>query len=124
MQLGPVVRSPVAAAAGLGESMLERLISYYQALPEGIAARALCTLLVRNYRSHELLLKLPSNLFYGSALQACAPQDKLLAPAWSVLGTASAPLSGCCCCCWLLCMTKTIACATSTLCSLQKFLKA
>lgn len=86
-QLGPVIRSPVAAVAGLEESMLERLIDYYQALPERLPARYMCTLLVRNYRSHERLLKLPSDLFYGSALQAAADQKATRAPPWSVLGT-------------------------------------
>jgi hypothetical protein len=90
-QLGPVVRSAAAAAAGLGESMLERLIGYYQALPAAVPARALCTLLVRSYRGHERLLALPSSLFYGSALRACADPAATAAPPWSLLGTARAP---------------------------------
>jgi hypothetical protein len=98
-QLGPVVHSPVAAVAGLEESMLERLIDYYQALPEILPVRSMCTLLVRNYRSHERLLKLPSDLFYGSALHAAADQEGTRAPPWSVLGTARAFL----CCDFILC---------------------
>jgi superfamily I DNA and/or RNA helicase len=89
-QLGPVIRSPVAAEAGLGESMLERLVGYYEALPTGLSAAAMMVLLVRNYRSHANLLRLPSDLFYGSALQAAADQQATAPPAWSVLGTARA----------------------------------
>ena len=89
-QLGPVIRSQVAAAAGLGESMLERLINYYHALPRAAPARVMCTLLVRNYRSHVQLLRLPSDLFYGSALVAAADQATTQPPAWSLLDTARA----------------------------------
>ena len=89
-QLGPVVRSPIAATGGLGESMLERLIDYYQGLPEAAPGRALCTVLVQNYRSHERLLRLPSDLFYGSALVAAAAKELTRAPPWTVLGTARA----------------------------------
>jgi helicase MOV-10 len=89
-QLGPVVRSPVAAEAGFGESMLSRLVSYYDSLPPGISATAMMVLLVRNYRCHANLLRLPSNLFYGSALLPAANQQDTVPPPWSVLGTARA----------------------------------
>eukprot|EP00892_Ulva_mutabilis_P007975 jgi/Ulvmu1/554/UM001_0562.1 len=85
-QLGAQLRSPVATAGGLAESLLERLIAYYRGLPSSDAARGvLCTVLVCNYRSHEHLLRLPSRMFYGSALRACAPDAETVLPAWSLL---------------------------------------
>lgn len=85
-QLGPLLRSPLAANAGLGESLLERLITHYRAIPEGTPAReVMCTVLVRNYRSHQRLLWLPSHLFYGDALLACADSAQTQLPQWSQL---------------------------------------
>lgn len=85
-QLGPVLRSHLAANAGLGQSLLEMLIAYYRALPQYEPARdVMCTVLVRNYRSHERLLWLPSHLFYGDALIACADQKQTMLPNWSAL---------------------------------------
>ena len=40
--------------------------------------------LVRNYRSHETLLRLPNSLFYNHTLLAAADQSLLLPPAWAV----------------------------------------
>lgn len=42
-------------------------------------------MLVRNYRSHQRLLELPSRMFYDSSLLACAPADAVKAPAWEQL---------------------------------------
>lgn len=85
-QLGPLLRSPLAANAGLGDSLLERLITYYRAIPQGEPARdVMCTVLVRNYRSHQRLLWLPSHLFYGDALLACADSAQTRLPQWSQL---------------------------------------
>ena len=42
-------------------------------------------MLVRNYRSHERLLELPSRMFYSSALVAAASPDSVLPPAWDLL---------------------------------------
>lgn len=95
-QLGAQMRSPVAAAGGLSESLLERLIAYYRGLPTSDPARdILCTVLVCNYRSHAHLLRLPSRMFYGSALVACAPEAETRLPTWSLLpkGDGAAPLS-------------------------------
>jgi superfamily I DNA and/or RNA helicase len=90
-QLGPVIHSGVAKEAGLGVSLLERLTSMapYAAVVDaktssssssGVgasrgSAEGLIVKLVKNYRSHEKLLQLPSQLFYQGELQACATPD-------------------------------------------------
>lgn len=89
-QLGAQMRSPVATAGGLAESLLERLIAFYRGLPADDPARdVLCTVLVCNYRSHERLLQLPSRMFYGDALRACAPEAQTALPTWSLLANSS-----------------------------------
>ena len=75
-QLGPTVRCAEAKAAGLGLSMMERLL----ALPAYKEAGAFdeahpVVVLRRNYRAHEALLALPSRLFYNDALIAAAPRS-------------------------------------------------
>jgi putative helicase MOV10L1 len=96
-QLGPVIHSRLARESGLSVSLLERLASsmpYATAdittSSGGSSSRSRCSSsshgglivkLVRNYRSHPSLLKLPSAMFYGGELQARAdPQitDSLL----------------------------------------------
>jgi hypothetical protein len=91
MQLGPLVRSPLALAHGLGVSLLERIMQIYscadQSLDESdrsgaaagrvVTASAHMCMLVKNYRSHPYLLQLPSRLFYGGRLEACARADVL-----------------------------------------------
>eukprot|EP00775_Hariotina_reticulata_P012972 gene12972-13101_t len=81
-QLGPVIHSKLAKDGGLSLSLLERLAT---SMPYAAAdttatvgsggtspATGLIMKLVRNYRSHPCLLKLPSQMFYGGELQACA----------------------------------------------------
>ena len=75
-QLGPVLRSGLAAAMGLGTSLLERLMR----APEGPHAHeagrgwpgglhpAFAVQLTRNYRSHPAILAVPNALFYESSL--------------------------------------------------------
>ncbi|EDQ84701.1 uncharacterized protein MONBRDRAFT_12543 [Monosiga brevicollis MX1] len=100
-QLGPIIRSSVAVKHGLGESMLERLMSqapYARQLdaPTGTAPtfnRAYVTKLIKNYRSHPKLLAVPSRLFYDDELEACADVDErnsLLT--WDQLPNAKVPL--------------------------------
>jgi putative helicase MOV10L1 len=120
-QLGPVLRSATAAAAGLGVSLLDSWIQFWHtACPELAAAQLrkhqqqqqqpgsrqpvhdaecaaaaaaeaagrvmLCYgMLSDNYRSHVRLLDLPSRLFYGGALRACAPPAAVAPPRWSEL---------------------------------------
>ncbi|XP_072290514.1 RNA helicase Mov10l1 [Eucyclogobius newberryi] len=75
-QLGPIVKSKVAAAFGLGVSLLERLMvnPLYSRHDWGYNPR-LVTKLVYNYRSHEALLTLPSRLFYDGELRVKAPRS-------------------------------------------------
>uniref|UniRef100_A0A8C4HGL1 RNA helicase n=1 Tax=Dicentrarchus labrax TaxID=13489 RepID=A0A8C4HGL1_DICLA len=74
-QLGPVVKSRLAAAFGLGVSLLERLMTnpLYSRQDWGYNPR-LVTKLIYNYRSHEALLTLPSKLFYQGELSFKAPR--------------------------------------------------
>jgi hypothetical protein len=88
-QLGPVLRSALAARCGLGTSFLERLTD---ATPGGPHARAALndgdpalvdgfhpaytTLLTDNYRSHPALIAVSSAAFYNNALVACADEEQ------------------------------------------------
>ncbi|XP_034735557.1 RNA helicase Mov10l1 [Etheostoma cragini] len=74
-QLGPIVKSKLAAAFGLGVSLLERLMAnqLYSRHDWGYNPN-LVTKLIYNYRSHEALLTLPSKLFYKSELCFKAPR--------------------------------------------------
>ena len=73
-QLGPITTSKVCEAYGFGISLLERL-SQRQVYSKDPKSRAyppdLVTKLVRNYRSHPSLLKLPNELYYDGELQNC-----------------------------------------------------
>ncbi|XP_031722662.1 RNA helicase Mov10l1 [Anarrhichthys ocellatus] len=68
-QLGPLVKSKLATAFGLGVSLLERLMAnpLYSRHDWGYNPK-LVTKLIYNYRSHEALLTLPSKLFYKNEL--------------------------------------------------------
>ncbi|KAI8503659.1 hypothetical protein Bbelb_186300 [Branchiostoma belcheri] len=75
MQLGPVLQSHLAKDLGLGQSLLERLMTRAPYLRDnnkfsqhGAYNPLLVTKLVCNYRSHPALLKLPSELFYHGDL--------------------------------------------------------
>ncbi|XP_078098141.1 putative helicase MOV-10 isoform X2 [Mustelus asterias] len=71
-QLGPVLRSPIAIRHGLDLSLLERLMNgntLYQKNPDsGSYHQHFVTKLLRNYRSHPTLLKIPNELFYDNEL--------------------------------------------------------
>ncbi|XP_046881375.1 putative helicase mov-10-B.1 isoform X1 [Hypomesus transpacificus] len=77
-QLGPILRSPLALQHGLGLSLLERLMkhnSLYQKTGElGHYNSRFVTKLLRNYRSHPAILKIPNQLFYDNELQVFADQ--------------------------------------------------
>uniref|UniRef100_A0A8C5D6Z8 RNA helicase n=2 Tax=Gouania willdenowi TaxID=441366 RepID=A0A8C5D6Z8_GOUWI len=75
-QLGPIVKSKLAAAFGLGLSFLERLMAttLYSRQKWGYNSK-LVTKLIFNYRSHEALLSLPSKLFYHDELCFQASKD-------------------------------------------------
>lgn len=61
MQMGPVIYSKEAEGFGLGKSYLERLFDFEPYYTEN---ENFVTKLVRNYRCHQAILKLPSELFY------------------------------------------------------------
>ncbi|XP_072386065.1 putative helicase mov-10-B.1 [Diabrotica undecimpunctata] len=71
-QLGPLVHSGIAEYCGYGKSMLERLIytELYSNNETNSCDNRCVTKLVRNYRSHESILKPSSKLFYNNELIA------------------------------------------------------
>uniref|UniRef100_A0AAY5L7A0 RNA helicase n=1 Tax=Esox lucius TaxID=8010 RepID=A0AAY5L7A0_ESOLU len=93
-QLGPVVKSKLAQAFGLGVSLLERLMANpLYSKNGGEYNPLLVTKLVYNYRSHEALLSLPSRLFYGGEL--CVRAQRAIVDSlchWSRLPTKGFPL--------------------------------
>ena len=72
-QLGPVVTSNVCLEYGLGVSYMERLTNteVYGRNADRSFPDHLLTKLVRNYRSHPDILKLPNEMFYDGDLVAC-----------------------------------------------------
>nr|XP_040049164.1 putative helicase mov-10-B.2 isoform X1 [Gasterosteus aculeatus aculeatus] len=75
-QLGPILRSPFALKYGMGVSLLERLMtdfSLYRKV-DGAVDNRFVTKLLRNYRSHPAILKIPNELFYDNELQYCADE--------------------------------------------------
>lgn len=79
MQLGPVVFSSEAEVHGLGTSYLERLFEcdLYKKGDD-----TFMTKLVRNYRTHEAILRLPSELFYAGELIPCKEENKDSSISW------------------------------------------
>ncbi|XP_037640935.1 putative helicase mov-10-B.1 [Sebastes umbrosus] len=77
-QLGPILRSPIALQHGLGLSLLERLMKentlYQKSTDSGHFDTRFVTKLLRNYRSHAAILKVPNELFYENELQVFADQ--------------------------------------------------
>ncbi|KAM5541781.1 hypothetical protein V8D89_004510 [Ganoderma adspersum] len=75
-QLGPVIRSSIARELGLGKSYLERLIE--MPLYSGPSARGTSYIkLVKNYRSHEAILRYPNRQFYGDELEVCGAPARI-----------------------------------------------
>jgi superfamily I DNA and/or RNA helicase len=74
-QLGPITTSKICESYGLGISLMERLSqrSVYQRNEETHQyPHDLLTKLVRNYRSHPALLRLPNEMFYDGELVCSA----------------------------------------------------
>ncbi|XP_012690883.1 putative helicase mov-10-B.1 [Clupea harengus] len=75
-QLGPILRSPLALRHGLGLSLLERLMRdnplYQKSTDTYQYDGHFVTKLLRNYRSHPAILKVPNELFYDNELQVFA----------------------------------------------------
>ncbi|CAL8083245.1 unnamed protein product [Orchesella dallaii] len=84
-QLGPVLMSDVAQNCGLNRSFLERLMTrkLYQRdvdrFPKEKHNPLVVTKLIKNYRAHPTLLKLPSRLFYDDDLLSKASFDEAYA---------------------------------------------
>ncbi|XP_076845743.1 putative helicase mov-10-B.2 [Brachyhypopomus gauderio] len=75
-QLGPILRSPLAIKYGLALSLLERLMTQnplYQRGDTGLNNQYV-TKLLRNYRSHKSILKVPNEMFYDGELQPYADE--------------------------------------------------
>ena len=81
-QLGPVLQSKFAKLYGLEKSLLERLSERKLYRRDDVTFKGhggydplLVTRLVRNYRSHWGIIKVPSELFYYSDLIPSAPEE-------------------------------------------------
>ncbi|KDR78399.1 hypothetical protein GALMADRAFT_245562 [Galerina marginata CBS 339.88] len=97
-QLGPIVASDEARSAEFEVSLLERLFErplYAQSrqdsrLLNGSSKRLPpYTTLVKNYRSHPVILMPPSAIFYNDTLEPCATNGKI---SWSGLAKPQLPL--------------------------------
>lgn len=79
VQLGPVIFSKDAESYGLGKSYMERLCDskFYKDGNQNYVTK-----LVRNYRCHEHILSLPSQLFYKGELISCKEDDTLHPLTW------------------------------------------
>ena len=94
-QLGPIIRSGQAKALGLEMSLLERLskCKSYERQNEGTYDTRVCTKLVRNYRSHPSILKVPNRLFYNDDLIVSADVfDTHAFQNWEYLPTKGFPI--------------------------------
>ncbi|RDX46185.1 P-loop containing nucleoside triphosphate hydrolase protein [Lentinus brumalis] len=75
-QLGPVIRSSIAREMGLGKSYLERLLEL--PLYSGATGRGRSYVkLVKNYRSHDAILRYPNEKFYDDELEVCGPHSQI-----------------------------------------------
>jgi helicase MOV-10 len=73
-QLGPTIASDLCKKFGMDVSYMERLVKKcpaYAKNDSGEYPSELITLLVRNYRSHPAILKLPNEMFYDNKLITC-----------------------------------------------------
>ncbi|KAL8205981.1 hypothetical protein R6Q57_009532 [Mikania cordata] len=79
VQLGPVIFSKDAESYGLGKSFMERLCEskFYKDGDQNYVTK-----LVRNYRCHQRILSLPSDLFYKGDLVSCKEDDTLYPLTW------------------------------------------
>ncbi|XP_029361308.1 putative helicase mov-10-B.2 [Echeneis naucrates] len=78
-QLGPIITSKIARKHGMGVSLLERLmrdIELYKSHEIHGFNHRFVTKLLRNYRSHPAILKVPNELFYEGELQPYAQKEK------------------------------------------------
>ncbi|XP_033218430.1 helicase MOV-10-like [Belonocnema kinseyi] len=93
-QLGPVVMTKVGQHL-LGESMLERLmnrVELYQKGEDNKYNPNFLTKLVRNYRSHDAILRIPNQLFYENELETFGGKEVHTAENWSMLPKKQFPI--------------------------------
>ena len=98
-QLGPIVCSEMAKKFGLDTSLLERLVKrdiYRRRDPSGGGAlydERVVTKLVRNYRSHPVILQLPNEMFYdGDLIAAADPVRSHILERWEHLQKQKFPI--------------------------------
>ena len=75
--------------------MLERLmdcVQLYQKDKDGNYDPNFITKLVKNYRSHEAILRIPNQMFYENELVACGGKEIFRAEYWSNLPNKKFPL--------------------------------
>ena len=94
-QLGPVITSTVCERMGMSKSYMERLTetAVYSPDEQGEFPSELISMLVRNYRSHPSIIKLPNEMFYANKL-VCAT-DKFSSESmakWEYLPKPSFPI--------------------------------
>lgn len=78
-QLGPVIKDRRANALGYGISYIDRLMNcelYKVDVNSGKYNQKYIVQLVKNYRSHNAILRVPNELFYGGKLVAKANKGK------------------------------------------------
>lgn len=95
-QLGPRVHSSFAQHCGYGTSLLERLLKtcdvYARTGNDDCYDNRSVTKLVKNYRSHETILKVPNDLFYHGQLQAEGNEFTHTFEGWEHLKNAKFPV--------------------------------
>ncbi|KAF5351162.1 hypothetical protein D9756_008289 [Leucocoprinus leucothites] len=69
-QLGPIIRSGIAMHLGLELSYIERIMERPPYEQSGGHGKSIVKL-VKNFRSHEAILRFPNERFYGNDLQPC-----------------------------------------------------
>lgn len=98
-QLGPILRSPLAIKYGLDISLLERYMEscdLYLPTDQEDHHKTydvhVITKLLKNYRSHPAILKLPNEIFYDGELMPCAGTDREKLCKWEGLQKQGFPL--------------------------------
>ncbi|XP_061178747.1 putative helicase MOV-10 [Saccostrea echinata] len=100
-QLGPILRSPIAQQYGLGTSLLERYMNEVQVYkrrddeddPDHHYDNRLITKLLRNYRSHPVILNYPNETFYNGELVPNADENiRTSLCDWEELPTKNFPI--------------------------------
>ncbi|GLV35616.1 armitage [Carabus blaptoides fortunei] len=95
-QLGPIIHSKLAESYGFGTSMLERLMEncdvYKKNNETGKYNPTMVTKLLKNFRSHPDILKIPDRMFYDNELIPIGNEMVNLAIDWDALPNVKCPL--------------------------------